>query len=386
MRILIITNDFPPRIGGIQYYVNELCQGLAGAGDEVIVYASESPGWQEWDAQAPFVVIREHTEMLLPTPQVRKHVDQIIERYQPGAVIFGATFPLGLLGPHIQSTFGIPYMGWTHGLEVSARRLPGGPALLRRIGASAAAISFVSNWCDAELRSAFGPGPKYMLMSPGIDPIEFHPGVSGETVRQHYGFGDDPVVVCVSRVVERKGQDQLIKGLNRLREFVTGAQLLIVGDGPYLEELQQLTRQYGVEEFVHFTGQVADDDLPAHFAAGDVFAMPCRERQGGREVEAFGIVFIQAQAIGRPVVAGNIGGVPDTLRQGDTGLLVDGRNLDDIVDAIAEILSDPARATAMGATASTWVRATFAWEHRVTQLRHELTEMLNHPTSLKASP
>lgn len=385
MRILVITNDFPPQIGGIQYYVNELCHGLAGAGDDVIVYASESAGWQEWDAQAPFRVIRERTEMLLPTPLVRKHVDRVIERYEPDVVIFGATFPLGLLGPHIQATYGIPYMGWTHGLEVSTRRLPGGPSILRRIGVSAASISFVSNWCDAELRSSFGPGPRYILMSPGVDPIEFHDGVSGAAVREAYGFGDDPVVVCVSRVVERKGQDQLIRGLNRLREFVPGTQLLIVGDGPFLPELRLLARQFGVEEFVHFTGQVDDADLPAHFAAGDVFAMPCRERQGGREVEAFGIVFIQAQAIGRPVVAGNIGGVPDTLINGETGLLVDGRDLDDIVRALSNILSDPERATHMGATASKWVRATFAWEHRVTQLRRELMNMLDHPTALNST-
>jgi phosphatidylinositol alpha-1,6-mannosyltransferase len=176
-------------------------------------------------------------------------------------------------------------------------------------------------------------------------------------------------------MVERKGQDQLIRALPELRRRVPGARLLLVGDGPHRSALVELARATGVAEHVAFAGQVPDDELPAHYAAGDVFAMPCRERRGGLEVEAFGIVFIQAQAVGRPVVAGDIGGVPDALEHGSTGLLVDGRSLDAVTDALASVLGDPARATRMGAAASQFVATGFTWDRRTEQLRELLADV-----------
>jgi phosphatidylinositol alpha-1,6-mannosyltransferase len=126
---------------------------------------------------------------------------------------------------------------------------------------------------------------------------------------------------------------------------------------------------------VTIVGEVSDADLPAHFAAGDVFAMPCRERIRGLEVEAFGIVFIQAQAVGRPVVAGNIGGVPDALRDGETGLLVDGTDVTAVTDAVASLLGDPERATRMGGAAARFVRDGFTWDRRTAELRALLADV-----------
>jgi phosphatidylinositol alpha-1,6-mannosyltransferase len=195
-------------------------------------------------------------------------------------------------------------------------------------------------------------------------------------VRARHGFGDDPVVVCVSRMVERKGQDQLIRSLPELRRRVPGARLLLVGGGPFRDGLVELAREVGVAEWVTVAGQVSDDELPAHYAAGDVFAMPCRERKGGLEVEAFGIVFIQAQAIGRPVVAGDIGGVPDALDPGRTGLLVDGSSVEAVTDAVAALLGDPGRATEMGDAGAAFVAEGFTWDRRTEDLRALLADVV----------
>lgn len=375
MHVLVITNDLPPRVGGIQYYVDQLARGLANAGDEVTVYGSTSPGWEEFDAAAPYRVVREPTHTLLPTPTVARHSLQLIERWRPDVVVFGAAFPLGLLGRRIRSRTGIPYVGFTHGLEVSTVRAPGGSRLLRAVGRDAAAITFVSRWCRDLLQPAFGPGPRYELLPPAVDPA-FHPGVSGRAIRDRYGFGDDPVVVCVSRLVERKGQDQLIASLPELRRRVPGAQLLLVGGGSHSLELAELARRYDVVDWVHLSGEVDDSELPAHYAAGDVFAMPCRERRGGLEVEAFGIVFIQAQAIGRPVIAGDIGGVPDALDPGRTGLLVDGKSVTAVTDAVASLLGDPERATKMGDSAAEFVAEGFTWDRRTEDLRGLLADVV----------
>jgi phosphatidylinositol alpha-1,6-mannosyltransferase len=375
MHVLIVTNDLPPRVGGIQYYVDQLARGLVSAGDRVTVYGSSSSGWEDHDRVAPYTVVREPTSTLLPTPTVLRHTLAVIERRRPDVVVFGAAFPLGLMGPTLRRRTGVPYVAWTHGLEVSAVRAPGGRRLLRAVGRDAAAITFVSHWCRDLLQPGFGPGPRYELLPPAVDPA-FHPGVDGTAVRERFGFGDDPVVVCVSRMVERKGQDQLIAALPELRRRVPGARLLLVGGGPHHDELVALARRFDVAEHVHFAGQVSDAELPAHYAAGDVFAMPCRERKGGLEVEAFGIVFIQAQAIGRPVVAGDIGGVPDALDPGRTGLLVDGSSVTAVTDALASLLGDPELATEMGEAGAGFVAEGFTWDRRTAELRTLLADVV----------
>lgn len=376
MRVLVVTNDLPPRIGGIQYYVDQLSRGLSEAGDDVTIYGSSYDGDPEWDRTAPFRVVREPTSTLLPTPMVLRHTLRLIERYAPEVVVFGAAFPLALMGPAIVKRTGVPYVAFTHGLEVSTRRVPGGSKLLRRIGSDASLITFVSHWCDDMLRAGFGPAPRYEMLPPAVDDALYNPGVDALMVRERHGLGDDPVVVCVSRVVERKGQDTLVRILPELRRRVPGARLLIVGGGPYLDEIRSQVRSSEVADFVTVTGQVPEDELPAHFAAGDVFAMPCRERKGGLEVEAFGIVFIQAAGIGRPVVAGNIGGVPDALVEGKTGLLVDSESDVAVLDALAGLLGDPERATRMGEAGSKFVHERFTWQRRSAELRVLLSDVV----------
>lgn len=380
MRVLVITNDLPPRIGGIQYYVDQLCRGLADAGDEVTVYGSSFEGDAAWDSTSPYRVIRESTSVLLPTPGVRARVHRLIRRDPPDVVVFGAAFPLGLLGPGITKRFGIPYLAFTHGLEVSAVRAPGGRYLLRRIGAHAAAVTYVSHWCERNLAPAFGTGPVHRLLPPAVDAERYNTAVTGSRVRQLLGLGDAPVVTCVSRVVERKGQDTLVGILPRLRAAVPGVRLLIVGDGPHLAHVRELAGTLGVEDAVTFTGQVPDAELAEYFAAGDVFAMPCRERKRGLEVEAFGIVFIQAQAVGVPVVAGDIGGVPDSLQAGRTGLLVDSSDRDSVLTGIVELLTDPDRLRTMGRAAAGFVERDFTWAQRTRELRSLLDELVAGPT------
>ncbi len=299
MRIAVITNDLPPRIGGIQYYVDQLCRALCAAGDEVSMLGSTYGGADEFDAAAPYEVIRERTSMLLPTPMVRRHALALVRSVDAEVVLFGAAFPLGLLAAPIASELGVPSVAFTHGLEVSAARAPGGSAALARVGRSVAAVTYVSQWCRSHLEPAFGPHPLHAMLPPAVD-AAYNPQVDGSFVRRRFGIGDAPLVVCVSRLVARKGQDRLIDSLGEWRRRVPGTRLLIVGDGPHRASLEARARAAGVSEAVTFTGQVPEDELPGHFACADVFAMPCRERRWGLEVEAFGIVFIQAQAVGVP--------------------------------------------------------------------------------------
>lgn len=380
MRILVITNDLPPRVGGIQYYVDHLARGLAAAGDEVVLYGSTFDGAQAWDQAAPFRVVREPTSTLLPTPGVLRRSVALVRDLRADAVLFGAAVPLGWLGPEIRRRTGVPYLAFTHGLEVSAVRMPAGGLPLRAIGRRASAVTFVSHWCRELLQPAFGDGPRYELLPPAVDHREFHAGVDGDAIRARHELGDRPLVVCVSRLVARKGQDQLIRALPELRRCVPDTALLVVGGGPHRAALEAVARSEGVAAHVVFTGVVPEEELPAHFAAADVFALPCRERRLGLEVEAFGIVVIQAQAVGVPVVAGDIGGVPDAVGDPSTGLLVDGEDLAAVTDAVGSLLADPDRAAAMGAAAAARVADGFTWNVRTDQLRSLLARVADDRT------
>jgi phosphatidylinositol alpha-1,6-mannosyltransferase len=187
------------------------------------------------------------------------------------------------------------------------------------------------------------------------------PAIRAE-LRGRYRLGQRPTVLCLSRLVPRKGQDMLIRALPSIRQRVDGAALVIAGGGPYVEPLRRLAQRFGVSEHVTFTGAVPAAELPAHHAMADVFAMPCRTRGAGLDVEGLGIVFLEASATGVPVIAGCSGGAPETVRHNKTGLVVDGRSVDQVTDAVGGILADPNRAAAMGAAGREWVTAHWRWD------------------------
>ena len=174
--------------------------------------------------------------------------------------------------------------------------------------------------------------------------------------------------MCVSRLVPRKGQDTLIRALPAVRRRVPDAALLLVGGGPYRATLHRLAREAGVDEHVVFTGSVPWAELPAHYAAGDVFAMPCRTRRAGLDVEGLGIVYLEASATGLPVVAGDSGGAPDAVREGETGFVVRGRDVGAIADRVATLLADRDLAARMGAAGRAWVEAEWRWDTQAARM------------------
>jgi phosphatidylinositol alpha-1,6-mannosyltransferase len=210
---------------------------------------------------------------------------------------------------------------------------------------------------------------------PGVDAATFHPDrrAEGAAVRARLGLADRRVVVCVSRLMPRKGQDTLIRALPELRATVgDDVALLVVGGGPYRSTLTELVGELGLERDVVITGGVPWEDLPAHYAAGDVFAMPCRTRQRGWDVEGLGIVYLEASATGLPVVAGDSGGAPDAVLDGTTGFVVGGADRAALVGRLAELLEDPALAERMGRAGRAWVESDWTWQRSADRLRELL--------------
>lgn len=364
MHVFVVTNDFPPRIGGINYYVDQLMRRLPPG--SATIFTSRSDGWEAFDREYPHEVIRLETEMMLPTPAVRRRLHDELRRRRPDVVAFGATWPLGHMGPAIRRKLDIPYVGFTHGLELTATLVPG---LLRHIGRDAAMITVVSEWARHALEGAFGWRGRTELLPSGIDTDLFHPGVSDAVVRERHALGDAPVICCVSRLVARKGQDLLIRALPAIARAVPDVKLLIVGVGPYDATLRSLAAREGVADRVVFTGAAPYAELPAYFRAGNVFAMPCRLRWFGFDVEALGAVFLQGAAVGRPVIAGRSGGAPEAVQEGVTGMAVDPTRTEPLAAAIIPLLQDPARAEAMGRAGAEWVHREWTWDRMAERMQ-----------------
>ena len=363
-RILLLTNDFPPRRGGIQSYLEQFANRLAAAGEhELVVYAPQWKGADAYDLAAPFSVVRHPGTLMLPEPGVDRRMRRLIADHGIETVWFGAAAPLTLLGPRARAAGAHHVLACTHGHEVGWSMLPGARTALRRIGNDADVITYVSQYTRGRFASAFGPRARLEHLPSGVDADHFRPDPDARTeLRARYGLGERPVVVCISRLVPRKGQDMLITAWPDIRRRVNGATLVIVGGGPYAETLHRLAADNGVGADVVFTSGVAGEELPGHYAMADVFAMPCRTRGGGLDVEGLGIVFLEASAAGVPVVAGDSGGAPETVRDGKTGRVIDGRAHDQVVEAITGLLADPAAARQMGAAGRDWVRRDWNWD------------------------
>ncbi|WIM98058.1 glycosyltransferase family 4 protein [Actinoplanes oblitus] len=370
-RTLLVTNDFPPRPGGIQQFVHNLA--VRQPAGSVVVYSSTWKGAAAFDAEQPFEVVREDTGMLLPTPRVARRAAELARAHGCDSVLFGAAAPLGLLAHGLRRDAGITRaVGITHGHEIGWAALPGARGLLRRIARGNDVITYLGDYQRIRLDKALHGLTDLRRLAPGVDVDTFHPGVDGSAVRARHGLSGRPVVVCVSRLVPRKGQDMLIRALPEIRRRVPGAALLLVSGGPHRKTLARLAREHDVESDVVFTGSVPWNELPEHYAAGDVYAMPCRTRAAGLDVEGLGIVYLEASATGLPVVGGDSGGAPDAVREGETGYVVGGRDVPAIAARVAELLSDPDLARTMGKAGRAWVEREWRWETQAARLRRLL--------------
>ncbi|HET6532486.1 MAG TPA: glycosyltransferase family 4 protein [Actinoplanes sp.] len=366
-RTLLITNDFPPRPGGIQQFVHNLA--VRRPAGSLVVYASTWKGAAAFDAGQPYEVIREDTGVLLPTPAVARRAAEIARSRGCDSVWFGAAAPLGLLADGLRRSAGIKRaVALTHGHEIGWAALPGARQALRRIARGNDVITYLGAYQRMRLDRALHGLTRLERLAPGVDVDAFHPGVDGSAVRARYRLSDRPVVVCVSRLVPRKGQDTLIRALPAIRRRVPGAALLLGSGGPYRSKLERLARDTGVAADVVFTGSVPWRELPSLYAAGDVYAMPCRTRAAGLDVEGLGIVYLEASATGLPVIAGDSGGAPDAVLPGETGYVVGGRDVAAVAGRVAELLSDPDRAKVMGAAGRSWVEREWRWESQADRL------------------
>ena len=370
---LVVTNDFPPRPGGIQSFVQGLVQRQPSG--SVTVYAPSWKGAEQYDAEQPFEVVRHRSSLMLPEPTVIRRSKELLRATGSTRVVFGAAAPLGLMASQLRRSGAERIIAITHGHEAGWASVPGARQALRSIGEQTDVVTYLGEYTRSRIASALTPAAAARMrrLVPGVDEHAFNPGNrdAGAEIRQRYGLGDRPVVVCVSRLMPRKGQDTLIEAWPAVLRAHPDAALLIVGGGPYREKLQALVDKFDLSGDVLLTGGVPWAELPAHYAAGDVFAMPCRTRNRGLDVEGLGIVYLEASSTGLPVIAGDSGGAPDAVLEGETGLVIPGGQPAAAAEAVASLLQEPQRAEHMGRTGRDWIESYWRWDlvsQRFTQL------------------
>lgn len=367
-RTLVVTNDYPPRLGGIQRSLEALVRRMPP--DRVAVLCPSAEGAERYDAGEPYRIIRAPQRFLWPTPTVARRVRDAAEEHGAEVILFGAAYPLALLGPGLARK--TPYLVLAHGFEYWLSIAPGTHALMRRATSRASRVAVCSAFIARVVRTAVPAGVPVSVLYPGADAEVFRPDLPTADLRERHGLGDRSVVVCVSRLVPRKGQDVLIRAMPAIRRRVPEAVLVIVGDGPYRPKLEAMAAELAPAGSVVFTGPVSEQELPRYYRLGQVFAMPCRTRLGGLEVEGWGNVFIEAAACGRPVVVGDSGGAREALVPGETGLLVDGRRVAEVADAVGSLLADPGTAERMGRAGRARVERAFTWERVAAELATHL--------------
>jgi phosphatidyl-myo-inositol dimannoside synthase len=356
---LLVTNDFPPKIGGIQSYLWELWRRLPP--ESFAVLTSPHSGAEQWDRQQPFLVRRVREPVLLPHPIMVNRVQAMAAELGAELVVLDPALPLGLIGPSLD----LPYDVVLHGAEVTVPgRLPGSRPLLAAVLRRARRVITAGGYPASEGERAAERTLDVVVVPPGVDVERFHPLEAEQrpVARSRFGIPPDvPLVVGVSRLVPRKGFDTLLRAAGRLRGDHPDLVVAIAGGGRDEARLRRLAGE--VDATAIFLGRVPDDDLPSLYGCADIFAMLCRNRWGGLEQEGFGIVFLEAAACGVPQVAGASGGAAEAVLDGQTGRVIDPpEDVEAVAEAIGSLLADPARRARWGAAARQRVLAEFTYD------------------------
>ncbi len=371
MTHLLVTNDFPPKIGGIQSYLHELWRRLPA--DETVVLTTAHPDAGPFDAAQGFRIIRQDESILLPTPALVSRIDQVAAEVDADLVLLDPVWPLGFCGPQLERPYGIVL----HGAELTAPgRMPFVQLLLRRTLRGARLVVAAGGYPASEGHRVAGRAIPTAIVAPGVDTGRFVPLDADARVAARLDLGLDPaatIVLGLSRLVPRKGFDVLVQAVHRASDMHPDLHLVIAGDGRDRSRLGQLADALSVS--ATFLGQVDDRVLPALYASADIFAMLCRNRWFDLEQEGFGIVFLEAAAAGVPSIAGRSGGSAEAVIDHETGRVIDDpRSVDDVADALIDLLDDPSGRARMGRAARSRAERSFDYDQLAESLRRAIAE------------
>jgi len=364
---LLISEIFPPKTGGSGRWFWELYRRLPR--DSYVIAAGEDARQEEFDKGHDLRVVRLPLTMrawgLRSLTGLKGYVRAIrgllrlVRREGITEIYCGRCVPEGVMALSLKLWAGLPYACYVHG-EEGAPNSREYNWLVRQVFRGAEFLIANTRNTMNVMQEDWGVSvDRLRLLNPGVDTAWFAPAERDSAVRKALGWGDRPVVLTVARLQLRKGHDQMIRALHTIHQAVPDVLYAIVGDGEERSRLGELVALEGLENQVHFLGEIDDEWLVRCYQQCDLFVLP--NRQVGKDIEGFGLVLLEAQACGKPVVAGASGGTVETMNIPETGLVVPCETPDELSRVIAELLLDPEQRARMGRAARDWTVANFDW-------------------------
>ncbi len=361
MNIVIPTADFPPIEGGISTVALSLSRELTALGHDVTVIAPKLPGAEETDRIEEAAIIRFagyglgwlrlFPMGLTAWPHIRR-ADLILGIN----VAYG-----GILGWLASRRRNVPYVAFAYGYEFLKFTKRGVMArILNAVYARARVIVSISRFTTERLVEFGAPPDRIETIFPGAPRNRIVSADAVQRIRKRMALDRERVILAVGRLIERKGHLTLVRAFAKVQSQFPDTALIIVGQGPQIGAVTREAIRLGVRENVILPGVLPDNEVAALYAACDVFALPTGVGAQG-QVEGFGLVFTEAHAYGKPVVAGRSGGVEDAVVDGETGLLVDPDDADAVAGAIAKLLGDPELAARFGENGRRRVESELNW-------------------------
>ncbi|HUU33153.1 MAG TPA: glycosyltransferase family 4 protein [Vicinamibacterales bacterium] len=368
--ILLVSQIYPPAIGGSGVLLENVYARCAGIPVTVMtdtaVHGSRVHGAVVGVVQQPLAT--PHWGLSNPAGMVHHLRTALAIRRQaarlgPGATVHcGRVLPEGVAARLAAYAGGPRFSCWVHGEDLATAQSSRELTAVTRWVLRAATQVYANSRNTQRVAETFGVEPARITVAyPGVDAVRFHPDLDGSPIRRRHGLAADALVaLSVGRLQARKGHDVAIQALAAVAPEFPVLKYLIVGNGDERARLEGLVAHLHLADRVIFAGEVAETDLPAYFAACDVFLLPNRVEQG--DFEGFGIVFLEAAAVAKPVIGGSSGGVVEAVADGETGLLVDGADVAAVAAALRALASSPERRRQLGAQGRVRAARQFTWD------------------------
>lgn len=384
MKILLVTEQFPPLIGGGAVYFYNLFKHFSS--DEVIVYTTKRKGAANFDREQRLRIIRGwiwnkpfslfHISSLAGPFYLWIALLRCVRREKVDMVHCGNVHPFGAYGLFFKRFFGIPYVVYTFAEEIMIfQRNRFKKKVISYLLHNANKVITISQFTKRELIKLGLRDRDIAIIPLCVDSDMFMPR-DCEGLRRKLNLQDKRVILAISRLAERKGHDVVIKSLPKVLEKVPNTAYVIVGSGPTEDKLKTLVKNLALDRQVIFIGEVPHDSIVDYYNVCDLFIMPNRKLEDTGEIEGFGVVFLEANACGKPVIGGRTGGTEDAIIDSQTGILVDKvTEPDEISQAILRLLLDEELSRRMGEAGRKRAEDFFNWSIMANRLR-ELNKMI----------
>lgn len=372
-KVLLLTLDFPPRIGGVANYLANLCQNLPP--DKIFVLTIKENGSVEFDQKQDYKIYRKNLISHLPIwpkwlPAIY-HTFQVIKKDKPDLILVGQILPLGTVALAIKKLTGLNYFVSCHGMDILlAQKTKRKKWLTNLIIKNSQHIIVNGQFTKKEIEKLGIGENKITVIYPCPNIHDLQLTTNNKQLNKKFNLSNKKVLLTVGRLVERKGQDQVIKALPEVIKSFPEVVYLIIGSGPYQSELEKLAKELNLEDKIIFAGELSDNEARECYKMADIFVMPSRQIAG--DVEGFGIVYLESASFGLPVIAGRSGGVSEAILNGQTGILVNPEDIKEIAQAIIKLLADEDLAKKMGQTGKKRVEKEFQWIKQTAKLKELL--------------